>query len=464
MRSKSKTRICPTFTYIDLFAGAGGFSLGFQRAGFKCVGAIEKSIRASETYSLNFPEHVASRLCRLGPELGDILSLRRNSVRTELQKCGIEELDVVVGGPPCQGFSRIGRGKLDFLASKKGAFKSDPRNDLYFKFLNVIEWIQPKAFLFENVPGILNLGGMNVAEKICDSSAVLGYRVLCTVLNSAWYGVPQTRERVFILGIRSDLNLQPTFPDPIYRADLIKGGHLASCDLSPTSFRNPDYFCQVSNPEFGPAAISVEEAIGDLPPFLFHLNNRDYQPNRSLIKSARYRVGRPNSYASLMRNWDGRYISKELTDHYCRNTPRDHETFAEMRPGDRYPEAVKIAISRYKAAKKRYLPSSGSRAPRKKDFVPPYPVGSFDEKWRKLVPSEPSWTITAHLSRDCYSHIHYDTQKRSITIREAARLQSFPDGFVFSGGMNDRFEQIGNAVPPLLSYALAKHLKKLLKK
>jgi DNA (cytosine-5)-methyltransferase 1 len=135
-----------------------------------------------------------------------------------------------------------------------------------------------------------------------------------------------------------------------------------------------------------------------------------------------------------------------------------------MRPGDKYPRAVEIAEQRYEKAKRLYKMGVLNSRPRRKDFVPPYKLGAFEEKWWKLIPSLPSWTITAHLAKDCYSHIHYDSQKRAITVREAARLQSFPDAFIFSGHTGDCFRQIGNAVPPLLSYAVAKHLKKLLTK
>jgi len=163
-----------------------------------------------------------------------------------------------------------------------------------------------------------------------------------------------------------------------------------------------------------------------------------------------------------MRKWDDTLESTKATDHYCRWTPRDFDTFGLMQPGDKYPQAVEIAKLRYEEAKRLYAQGLLDVPPRRKAFVPPYRLGTFDEKWWKLIPSQPSWTITAHLGRDCYSHIHYDSQKRSITVREAARLQSFPDAFVFSGNMGDCFKQIGNAVPPLLSYALALHIQSLL--
>jgi DNA (cytosine-5)-methyltransferase 1 len=450
-------------TFVDLFAGAGGFSLGFVRAGFSCVGVIENDSRTSQTYQSNFPGHAALQLSRLGPTEGDILSLTKREVRIALRMTGVSEVDVLLAGPPCQGFSKIGRGKLDHLANQEGAAKSDPRNRMYRKFLAMLDWIRPRAFLFENVPGILTIGGTNVAEAICEGAAAAGYHVACTALNAAWYGVPQSRERVFILGIRSDLKVIPSFPQPAYRAELTTG-HLSESDQTGVRFHNRAFFLKTENPRTGPSAICVEAALGDLPPFLDHLRDPEYKADRSRIRPQSYLQGRPTAYASLMRRWDETLVSNQVLDHYCRSTPRDFETFGLMRPGDKYPRAVELAEQRFEKAKRLYRKGILSSRPRRKDFVPPYKLGAFEEKWWKLVPSLPSWTITAHLAKDCYSHIHYDTQKRAITVREAARLQSFPDAFKFSGHTGDCFRQIGNAVPPLLSHAVAKHLHKLLTK
>jgi DNA (cytosine-5)-methyltransferase 1 len=451
----------PTPTFIDLFAGAGGFSLGFTRAGFECVGVIENDRKASETYKANFPGHALLPLSHLGPIDGNILSLKQDDIKSALRKEGVREVDVLLAGPPCQGFSKIGRGKLDHLANRSGAFKSDPRNNLYLKFLDALKWVRPRSFLFENVTGIFRLAGMNVAETICEGAARVGYDVKCTILNSAWFGVPQSRERLFILGLRSDQKISPTFPLPIHRV-VLNTGHLSEAKVLRNLFRNPDFFVRSKTPEIGPKAVSVAEAIGDLPRLFSHLNNPKYRPIRSLFPPQPYRQGRPGTYASLMRKWDNTLESMKATDHYCRWTPRDFDTFGLMQPGDKYTQAVEIAKRRYEEAKRLYTQGFLDVRPRRKAFVPPYRLGTFDEKWWKLIPSQPSWTITAHLGRDCYSHIHYDSQKRSITVREAARLQSFPDAFVFSGNMGDCFKQIGNAVPPVLAYALARHLRVLL--
>ena len=164
-----------------------------------------------------------------------------------------------------------------------------------------------------------------------------------------------------------------------------------------------------------------------------------------------------------MRQWPGFPPADGVSDHVVRRTPRDYEVFRRMRPGDRYPEALAIAkaimdeeVERLQATG--CLPDRGTPAweELKERFIPPYKVEEFPDKWGKLIPDRPSWTVPGHLAKDSYSHIHYDsTQARMISIREAARLQSFPDAFLFTGNMGDCFRQIGNAVPPLLARAVA---------
>jgi DNA (cytosine-5)-methyltransferase 1 len=166
-----------------------------------------------------------------------------------------------------------------------------------------------------------------------------------------------------------------------------------------------------------------------------------------------------------MRCWPGFVADDLVTDHVCKATPRDYTTFALMQPGDRYPEALVIAERRHRRALAAW--KAGRRSggqPRRKDFVPPYRNDIFPEKWRKLDPRRPSWTVTAHLAKDTYSHIHHDSsQARMISLREAARLQSFPDGFKFVGNIGDCFRQIGNAVPPLLAHGIGRRIRRLLR-
>ena len=170
-----------------------------------------------------------------------------------------------------------------------------------------------------------------------------------------------------------------------------------------------------------------------------------------------------NSYAHLMRNWPGFENEEGIYDHAIRNLPRDFPIFRRMDPGDQYPEAHKKALQMFeerlekeRAAGNPIEEGSDEYEKLKSDIVPPYDPSKFPNKWRKMEPDAPARTLMAHLGKDSYSHIHYDSeQARTISVREAARLQSFPDGFVFAGTMNPAFRQIGNAVPPLLAHEIA---------
>lgn len=454
-------------TYIDLFSGAGGLSLGLEMAGFTCQGIVECEARATESYRQNFAiQRSGLPLCRLGPEEGDIRKINLAGIERDLSDGGVSpgHLDLLAAGPPCQGFSRVGRSKLNSLAQQRDAFRHDTRNQLYLDIVDLLPVLQPRAFIVENVTGVLNLGGVNVAERMVEAAERHGYCCRVAVLNSAWYGVPQTRERVFILGFREDLGITPDLPAPRYVVETYSS-QLAGSDWVKKLFADSSRLQILSSPGAGaPAPISSQEAIGDLPPFFDHL-----APEYSCRKAGRKDplsypdAPIPGSYGELMRNWPGLPESTKVLDHYARHTPRDHETFRYMENGDRYPEAVAVAQERYAAARKRYQearPGADEAMPEWSDYVPPYSADSFDEKWRKLIPHQPSWTVTAHLSKDGYSHIHFDSaQARSITPREAARLQSFPDAFCFSGNMGDKFRQIGNAVPPLLAAALGRHVQ-----
>ena len=466
--TRGARRLMPT--YLDLFAGAGGFSLGLSSAGLDCVGVVENDLRAADTYRLNFPGHIAGApLVRLGPDEGDVSRIEPEHISDVLNGQGIGEgeLDLLVAGPPCQGFSHIGRSKLDSLASQRGAFQHDERNQLYLNVTNMLPVLRPRCFLIENVPGILTHARVNVAERIAETAEGEDYRVAVAILNAAWYGVPQTRERVFVLGYREDLGVDPTFPAPTFTAPLTPG-HLAGAEWVSSLFNETRRFTTLENPgsDSLPAA-TVSEAIGDLPTFTRHLEN-GYRAGKAANRPLDYpATARPGSYDEMMRVWPGLHEPGHVRDHYVRYTPRDHETFRRMRHGDRYPAAVRIARQRYVEAALSYRSLrgivGGIDRPRREDFVPPYPTGSFDEKWRKLVPDLPAWTVTAHLSKDGYSHIHYDgEQARSISPREAARLQGFPDAFAFEGNMGDAFRQIGNAVPPILARELGRHVAETL--
>ena len=445
MRGSRKSEAQPTS--LDLFAGAGGFTVGLEAAGYRTVGAVEINEAAARTWQANFP----GRRIWAGPA-GDIRKLDPRVVQTQLREDGVRELDLITAGPPCQGFSRAGRAKLNSLAEKANAFRRDPRNILYRRAIRFLEVLQPRAFIFENVVGILNLGGTNMAEVVCRAVADAGYTVRCTVLNAAWFGVPQRRERVFIVGVREDLRAKVTFPTITHETSGPRG-HVGAAGFSGHRWTSDDFFMpwtELPRARKLKKPVGVSQALGDLPPIVNHLGRPEAGRAKCGTREPQpYRPSRPTDFARTMREWPG-FESSVVRDHLCRSTPRDFETFGLMKPGDRYPEALLIATNRWRKARTR------NRRAARKDFVPPYRNDSFHDKWRKLIPSEPSWTVTAHLGRDTYSHIHYDSaQGRMVSVREAARLQSFPDGFSFEGPMGDSFTQIGNAVPPILALAIA---------
>jgi DNA (cytosine-5)-methyltransferase 1 len=213
-----------------------------------------------------------------------------------------------------------------------------------------------------------------------------------------------------------------------------------------------------------PRAVTAEQALRDLPPLVDHLEGRDKRGARRFDVPRNYRRGaRQSPYARLMREWPGFESRGYVLDHVTRCLgQRDFPIFRNMRQGDEYPEAHAIALGLFEEALEEHgHPRKGSAlwSKLKKLHVPPYKVEKFPNKWRKIEEDLPVRTLMAHLGKDTYSHIHYDSeQARTITVREAARLQSFPDGFVFRGTMNPAFRQIGNSVPPLFSYAICQQL------
>jgi DNA (cytosine-5)-methyltransferase 1 len=213
--------------------------------------------------------------------------------------------------------------------------------------------------------------------------------------------------------------------------------------------------------------VTAKEALCDLPKIKRHLNGNLKRGARRFDELVRYPEGAPQTaYSRLMREWKGFENEKGVWDHSgaIRYLPRDYDIFARMDPGDQYPEAHEKAKQLFREHLAEVEREEGGAIPEGSEryeelwsnTVPPYDPSNFPNKWRKMEPDAPARTLMAHLGKDSYSHIHYDSeQARTISVREAARLQSFPDGFKFAGTMNPAFRQIGNAVPPLLSYAIA---------
>src|SRR5271157_1602211 len=204
---------------LDLFSGCGGLSLGFHSAGFEISAAIEFDPFAAASHGRNFhpgnPRHNKAR---------DITKLSPEALAAALELGPVASaIDVLIGGPPCQAFARVGRSKLREIESHPQAFMHDPRARLYLEYLCYVEAFQPLAILMENVPDVMNHGGQNIAEETCDVLEERGYVTRYTLLNAAFYGVPQMRERMFLIGFRRELDQPINFPEPTHWVDLPPG-------------------------------------------------------------------------------------------------------------------------------------------------------------------------------------------------------------------------------------------------
>lgn len=370
---------------LDLFAGAGGFSLGFHWAGFKTSVAIDHNQRAIETLNLNYESMGLKAWKR------DLSRYTPQEFKREIKAENIPlDFDVIIGGPPCQGWSKVGRGKIRSLNVVNGKDVSffDPRNRLYRRYLDFVGELKPKVAVMENVPGMLKHRGKNIADQVAESLGRVGYHVSWSLLNASHYGVPQRRERLIFVGVRKDMGLSFQFPE----WETKRGKRLFPF-------------------------VTVRDAVGDLP----IIRNGARKWERAYRKSKDV-----SRYGKFMRLGADK---STVSDHVCRKqNKQDLEAFRFMKQGGIYADLPKH-LKRYR-----------------EDI--------FDDKYKKLYWDRPSWCITAHLGKDCYTHIH-PSQTRTISVREAARIQSFPDWFGFSGSMNEKFTQIGNAVPPVMSRFIA---------
>ncbi len=452
---------------LDLFAGCGGMSLGFHRAGFDIAAAIEFDRLAAASHALNFEGLTLDEVTASSANFAkDITATTAAEAVAHLQSPLAESIDVIIGGPPCQAFARVGRAKLREIQDHPDAYLRDPRAQLYLSYLEYVQVLKPLAVLVENVPDVLNHGGLNIAHEISETLQALGYDCRYTLLNSVHYGVPQMRERMFLLALRKELKQSIVFPRPTHYFQLPKGyaGTRRTALKTLEKLADTDSFFQETPlaDQSLPPAVTASEALADLPLITAHLDGSLKRGARRFNQALAYSDRVPSAYGHLMRHWPGFASSGTIRDHVIRSLPRDYKIFAAMQPGDQYPEAVQVAEKLFKQEAKRQKLTPQSKAFRdlRKEFVPPYDPGKFPNKWRKMAAEEPARTLMAHLGKDSYSHIHYDGQQaRTISVREAARLQSFPDGFRFVGTMNPAFKQIGNAVPPLMAYALAQTIR-----
>ena len=365
---------------VDLFCCGGGLSLGLEEAGFGVILGVDIDEYAVETHRAHFGG------VSLRADLSD--SGEISSILDALE--GVD-VSLVAGSPPCQPFSRAGTSKIRSLVQKGVRSEEDERRDLWKGFLKIVEGLKPPAVLMENVPDLVSGDNSIVFRNIVEALENTGYDVYTRILPSWQYGVPQHRQRVFIVGVQRG---------------------------NPFSWPKPT---RKEKP-------GVDEAISDLPTITAGEVNdglpygRKGEPTTTLQRW--FRKGQP-------RGRGGR-----VYDHFARSVRKDDlRAFRLMKSDTRYSD----------------LPSHLRR----------YTTDHFDDKYKRLDPKEPSRTITAHIARDGYWYIH-PTDHRTLTMREAARIQTFPDRFRFAGTPSHAFRQIGEAVPPLVARAVGRSLMRSL--
>jgi len=382
-------------TLVDFFCGAGGLSLGFIQNGFRVVLANDIEDVCINTYKYNHPEISSDRIIQ-----GDI-----RGIVDRIEDYVKEEVDVVVGGPPCQGFSEANRQRLI----------DDPRNHLYKYYVKAISKLCPKVFLMENVKGMLKVANQVVEDfeslQIEKGGKVYSYKVAYKILNSKDFSVAQARERLIYLGIRNDLKNT----SPVNLFELIA----SSC------LKNPEYALSEALKEIKPLEAPRVKGVTEIDSDVTgkKIDYNDYHSNKylDLINNGR-RI-------PLVYNHKARFVS-DLNYEIYRKLDQGEDSTVE-----------KIA-----------------------DIMPyAHRNHCFKDKYYKLVADKPCRTITAHLKMDCHSHIH-PYQVRSITPREAARVQSFPDDYFFLGAYLKTYMQIGNAVPVVMARKIAKIIMEVLKK
>ena len=395
---------------LDLFSGCGGIALGFHAAGFRTIGSVEFDPYAARSFAGNFLRNPAEGF-EARAAAKDITKIDPEEA---LKILGIPDpvddaVDVIVGGPPCQAFARVGRAKLREVVDHPEAFKMDKRGNLYLRYLAYITEMKPLALLMENVPDVLNYGGHNISKEVCETLEDLGYRCQYTLLNSVYYGVPQMRERMFLVAIHRACESAPfRFPQPTHWCDLPNGyqgtRYVALKNVITGSKPLLDTGDGMEDPYFVPPpkassalrpAITVEQALSDLP----RLNAAELAASGSLRRGAKrftlsmsYHSEPVNGFQRLMRTWPD-FPPREggIYDHVIRYLPRDFHLFSAMKPGWQYPELYAYAEEWFKKELPKLrkkgiaIPPVGTEeyAAFKALYVPPYDPSKFPNKWRE---------------------------------------------------------------------------------
>jgi DNA (cytosine-5)-methyltransferase 1 len=362
-----------TLKVVDLFAGVGGLSFGFSKLNdFEVVAANEILKPMAQAYRLNHP--------KIEMFEGDIKHFGKIALKSKLGKA-TPKVDIVVGGPPCQAYSTVGKRLLD-----------DPRGVLFQEYFRILQELKPKVFIFENVKGLISMNSGELIHSIVSLFETLGYRVQFQLLNSANFGVPQLRERVIIVGTK-----------PGVKFDFPKESH-----------RDPEGRATLLNSTLLPWR-TLGDAIGDLP--LIESGEESFDYNSSP----------QNDFQRLMR----RNAPRFLMDH---NAPTHN------------PQLIALMNA---------LPEGGSPRDVPENLRP---TSGFPNTYSRLWWHRPSTTVTRNLGTPSSSRCIHPYCARGLTTREGARIQCFPDNYHFYGSRTDKNLQIGNAVPTILSQALAKQM------
>lgn len=387
------------YKLVDLFCGAGGLSLGFIQEDFSVTLANDVDELCIETYKYNHPEISSDKIIQ-----EDI----RNIVE-HITDYIDDDIDVVIGGPPCQGFSSANQNRII----------DDPRNELYKYYIKAVEKIGPKFVIMENVKGMLK-----VADQVVDDYKKLeinknGYRFTYNaaylLMNSRYFSVAQSRERLIYIVIRNDIQ--------------------AKYNITPESI-----FEEIERNNKGKPIYNLSEALNYIKPleapYKKNVGEIDSEEHGKKIDTNEY-IGNENDYLKLIN------MNREIPfiyNHKSRySSDVNHEIYRRLNQGD---DATDTKIA---------------------DIMPyAHRNHKFKDKYYKLMADRPCRTITAHLRSDCHSHIH-PYQTRAITPREAARIQSFPDDYMFLGPYLKTYIQIGNAVPTVMARGIANVIKKYLK-
>lgn len=439
---------------IDLFSGCGGLALGFEKAGFDIAHGIELMPGAVKNIAYNMAwrygmetGHIEGDITKMGPEIF-------------ADKIGPDGC-IVIGGPPCQAYSLVGRAKLRSLGKEKEHTK-DARGFLYEDFLRFVYGLNAKAVVMENVPESVAYDGKCIPQIVCDSLTEHGYSAHWSILNSANYGVPQVRERVILIALRADIDKSANaafhYPEPSNKAP---GGFTTANESRMKGFdKYPGFVAPPKPSDDLPDWVTVGDALSDLP-VLFPSYNSKYVARKLNVELA-YSSEPQNAFQAMMRDWYGER-SEMVTGNFFRNNSRDFPIFAMMEQGANYIDASELADSLVEKEIEIGSLQADDEAlveSLRREMVPVYDRTKFESKWKRLSINKPSHTLVAHLGKDTYSHIH-PIEPRGISVREAARLQSFPDDYFFSCSSGDAYRQIGNAVPVLLSYAVARAIKEV---